>query len=90
MYQLTSINGDMKYFAQMLGPKDKKGIVSEPVIDFVEPKDYIFPQLHYEIGAVNYIFDALRLASVCRRAFVVFMLLTLISSSTRARVQRTT
>ncbi len=23
-------------------PKDKKGIVSEPAIDFVKPKDYIF------------------------------------------------
>ena len=104
------INGDMKYFAQMLGregmstswcmycqthpndwkglqsvpddllwdiakqrqylqdinsgqrkePKDKKGIVSEPIVDFVEPKDYIFPQLHFEIGAVNNILDALR------------------------------
>jgi hypothetical protein len=104
------INGDMKYFAQMLGregmsiswcmycqthptdwkglksfpgdvlwdiakqrkilqeinsgqqkkPKDKKSIVSEPVIDFVELKDYIFPQLRFEIGAVNNILDALQ------------------------------
>jgi hypothetical protein len=41
-------------------PKDKKGIVSEPIIDFIEPKNYIFPQLHFEIGAVNNILDALR------------------------------
>jgi len=104
------INGDMKYFAQMLGregmstswcmycqvhpkdwkglhsvpadelwdiakqqqflveiqngrkkeAKDKKGIVSEPIINFIEPKDYIFPQLHFEIGAVNNVLDALR------------------------------
>jgi len=104
------INGDMKFFAQMLGregmstswcmycqehpkdwkglqsvpadelwdiakqqqflveiqngqkkeAKDKKGIVSEPIINFIEPKDYIFPQLHFEIGAVNNVLDALR------------------------------
>jgi hypothetical protein len=104
------INGDMKFFAQMLGwegmstswcmycqehpngwkglqsvpealsreiekqqqflqeieagqqkePKDKKGIVSKPIIDFIEPRDYIFPQLHFEIGAVNNVLDALR------------------------------
>jgi hypothetical protein len=104
------INGDMKFFAQMLGregmssswcmycqvhpkdwkglhsvpedelwdiatqlqvlgeiqnglrkePRDKKGIVSEPIINFIEPKDYIFPQLHFEIGTVNNVLDALR------------------------------
>jgi hypothetical protein len=41
-------------------PKDKKGIVSKPIIDFIEPKDYIFSQLHFEIGAVNNVLDALR------------------------------
>jgi len=38
----------------------KKGIVSKPIIDFIEPRDYIFPQLHFEIGAVNNVLDALR------------------------------
>jgi hypothetical protein len=28
-------------------------IVSEPLIDFIQQKKYIFPQLHLEIGAVN-------------------------------------
>ncbi len=41
-------------------PKDKKGIVSEPIIEFLGPKDYIFPQLHFKIEAVNNIIDALR------------------------------
>jgi hypothetical protein len=104
------VNGDMKYFAQMLGregmstswcmwckshpsewkglfslpnhelwtieqqsqvvqrinsgqlkePRDKKGIVSLPLMDFIEPNHYIFPQLHFEIGTVNNVLDALR------------------------------
>jgi len=41
-------------------PKEKKGIVSERIIDLIEPRDYIFPQLHFEIGAVNNVLDALR------------------------------
>jgi hypothetical protein len=45
---------------QQKEPKDKKGIVSEPIIDFIEPSNYVFPQLHLEIGAVNYVLDALR------------------------------
>ncbi len=45
---------------QQKEPKDKKGIVSEPVIDFVEPKDYIFPQPHVEIWVVNNVLDAVR------------------------------
>jgi hypothetical protein len=38
---------------QLKEPKDKKGIVSEPIVDFIEPKDSIFPQLHFEIGALQ-------------------------------------
>ncbi len=104
------INGDLKYFAQMLGrdgmstcwcmyckahPNEwkgllsvpeielwsiaqqmqhlwridagevkearvKKGIVALPLIDFIEPNKYIFLQLHFEIGTVNNVLDALR------------------------------
>jgi hypothetical protein len=102
------INGDLKYFAQLLGcegmssswcmwcqthpsewkhnrppvnlwtinlqkeryekrvrgelkePKDIKGIVSLPVYDFAEPSNYIFPLLHFEIGAVNNLLDSFR------------------------------
>jgi hypothetical protein len=43
----------------MKEPKDKKGSVTEPIMDFIEPKDYIFPQLQFEIGAVHNILDAL-------------------------------
>jgi hypothetical protein len=41
----------------MKGAKRKKGIVSEPLIDFIQPENYIFPQLHFEIGAVNNVLD---------------------------------
>jgi len=41
-------------------PKDIKGIVSLPVFDFVEPSHYIFPLLHFEIGAVNNLLDNFR------------------------------
>ena len=40
--------------------KDKKGIVSEPLIPFIEPSNYIFPVLHFEIGTVNNVLDSLR------------------------------
>ncbi len=40
-------------------PREKKGIVSLPLIDFIEPRHYIFPQLHFEIGAVNNVLDYL-------------------------------
>jgi hypothetical protein len=33
--------------------RDKKGIATFPLIHFIEPYHYIFPQLHFEIGAVN-------------------------------------
>jgi hypothetical protein len=39
---------------------DKKGIVSLPLLNFVEPKHFIFPQLHFEIGTVNNVLDAFR------------------------------
>jgi len=41
----------------MKGAKRKKGIVSEPLIDFIQTENYIFPQLHFEIGAVNNVLD---------------------------------
>ncbi len=41
-------------------PKEKKGILSLPLTDFIDPKHYIFPQLHFEIGAVNNLLEYLR------------------------------
>lgn len=40
--------------------RGKKSIATFPLIDFIEPQHYIFPQLHFEIGTVNNILDALR------------------------------
>jgi hypothetical protein len=37
-----------------------KGIVSNPLIPFIEPKNYIFPLLHFEIGMINNVLDSLR------------------------------
>ncbi len=45
---------------ELKNPKDKKGIVSSPLIPFIQPQDYIFPLLHFEIGAVNNVLDSLR------------------------------
>jgi len=33
------------------------GIVNNPVWDFVEARNYIFPELHAEIGIVNNVLD---------------------------------
>jgi DNA gyrase/topoisomerase IV subunit A len=46
---------------ELKNPKDKKGIVSSPLIPFIQPQDYIFPLLHFEIGAVNNVLDSLRI-----------------------------
>jgi hypothetical protein len=40
--------------------KTKKGIVNNPLIPFIEPKNYIFPLLHFEIGMINNVLDSLR------------------------------
>ncbi len=45
---------------ELKAPKEKKGIVTVPIFDFVEPKNYIFPLLHFEIGAVNNVLDNFR------------------------------
>jgi hypothetical protein len=45
---------------QLKEAKHKKGIVSESLIEFIEPSNYIFPQLHFEIGAVNNAVDNFR------------------------------
>jgi hypothetical protein len=37
--------------------KEFKGAVSEHIWDFIEPKHYIFPQLHFEMGAVSMVPD---------------------------------
>jgi hypothetical protein len=42
---------------QLKQPKHKKGIVSTPLIDFIKPSHYIFPQLNFEIGAANNVID---------------------------------
>ncbi len=41
-------------------PREKKGILSLHLIDFIEPHHCIFPQLHFEIGAVNNVLDYLQ------------------------------
>ena len=38
-------------------PRHVLGIVNNPVWDFVEVKNYIFPELHAEIGIVNNVLD---------------------------------
>jgi hypothetical protein len=45
---------------QLKKAKDKKGIVSSSLIEFIELHQYIFPQLHFEIGTVNNVLDALK------------------------------
>ncbi len=45
---------------QLKDAKDKKGIVSLHLIDFIEPHHNIFPQLHFKIGTVNNLLDALK------------------------------
>jgi hypothetical protein len=42
---------------QLKMPKEKKGIVSKHIWSFIEPQNYIFPQLHFEIGVVNLVLD---------------------------------
>jgi hypothetical protein len=37
--------------------RDKKGIVKDPVWDFIEPDHFMFPQLHIEIGLVNNVLE---------------------------------
>ena len=37
--------------------RDIRGIVNDPVWDFIEPENYMFPQLHAEIGLVNNMLD---------------------------------
>jgi hypothetical protein len=38
-------------------PRELLGVVSNPVWDFVQPQNYIFPELHAEIGLVNNVLD---------------------------------
>ncbi len=45
---------------ELKAPKDKNGIVSVPHFDVIEPRKYIFPLLHVEIGTHNNVFDNLR------------------------------
>jgi hypothetical protein len=64
-HQLWSISQQVEYVQRIKAgvlkkPKEKKGIVSMPPVDFIEPKHYIFPQLHFEIGAVNNVLEYLR------------------------------
>jgi len=46
-------NGELKE------PREKKGIVGEVIWDFIEIRNYIFPQLHFEIGVVNMVLENL-------------------------------
>jgi hypothetical protein len=45
---------------QLKEAREKKGIVSLSLIDFILPQHYIFPQLYFEIGTVNNVLYALR------------------------------
>ena len=38
-------------------PREMLGVVNYPVWDFVEPQNYIFTELHVEIGLVNNVLD---------------------------------
>jgi hypothetical protein len=38
-------------------PQEMLGVVSNPVWAFVQPQNYIFPELHAEIGLVNNVLD---------------------------------
>jgi len=42
---------------QLKEARDKKGVVSEHVWPFIEPCNYIFPHLHFEIGVVNMVLE---------------------------------
>jgi hypothetical protein len=42
---------------QLKEARYKKGIVKDPVWDFIEPDHFMFPQLHVEIGLVNNAFE---------------------------------
>jgi hypothetical protein len=37
--------------------KEKKGIFSKHIWSFIEPQNYIFPQLHFEISVINMVLD---------------------------------
>jgi hypothetical protein len=54
--KIKSINGriDRK---ELKEPRELLGVVSNPVWDFVQPQNYIFPELHAEIGLVNNVLD---------------------------------
>jgi hypothetical protein len=42
---------------QLKTPKEKKGVVLKHIWSFIEPQNYIFPQLHFAIGVVNMVID---------------------------------
>ena len=63
--ELWSIGQQHQFFkwinsGELKEPKDKKGIIDSPLTDFIQPDNYIFPQLHFEIGTVNNVLDGLR------------------------------
>ncbi len=47
------INGELKE------PRKKKGIIDQPVWEFIQPANFIFPHLHFEIGVVNMVLENL-------------------------------
>jgi hypothetical protein len=65
LQQLWSISQQVEYVQRIEAGvlkewREKTGIVSLPLIDFIEPHHYIFPQLRFEIGAVNNVLDYLQ------------------------------
>jgi hypothetical protein len=50
-------NLDRIKWGQLREVKHKKGIVSNPFIEFIELSYYSFPTLHVEIGTANNVMD---------------------------------
>jgi hypothetical protein len=46
-------NGEVKE------PREKKGVVDQPVWEFIQLENFIFPHLHFEIGVVNMVLENL-------------------------------
>jgi hypothetical protein len=42
---------------QLRTAKEKRGIVLKHIWSFIEPRCYIFPQLHFKIGVINMVLD---------------------------------
>jgi hypothetical protein len=62
VHQVWSISQQVEHMQRIEAgvlkePTEKKGIISLPLIDFIEFKHYIFLQLYFDIGAVNNVLE---------------------------------